>query len=496
MALLFMDGFDKYGPANSNSTSVAALMAGEWTTITTANIGAPLSATGQALQCAANSSGATKTLSASYGRIIGGVRFNSSLGGVSGIQFLDAGTAQCSISIASTGTISIRNSTFSSGTILGSAASPVAANTTHYLEWDISLGNSANYSVYLDGVSIISGTGDTTATANNTMNGIQLAMGTLVTTIWDDLYLFDTTGTTNNAVLLTSPRIETTLPTSDSAVQFAIGSSVLGGTVNRTGINRTLGTNDFYVRPFTPSRACTLNSLTVVAGASGGTINLRPIVYSDSAGSPSSLLTTGSTVTGLTSGSQTTMPLTTPQSLSAGTQYWLGYMCDANLTNGLQLADSANQGRNGASTFASGAPSSPPTLTATTTALLWGNITLTTPVNFYEVNQQPPAGVNSYVYDSTVNHEDLYNFPTLSVVPLNVYAVAVKAYCARSDSGARTVSLRIKSGSTDSGGSLTGQVPATSYGWIGSNFERDPNGSIVWTGAALNAALAGFKIDA
>jgi hypothetical protein len=172
-------------------------------------------------------------------------------------------------------------------------------------------------------------------------------------------------------------------------------------------------------------------------------------------------------------------------------------MCDANLTNGLQIADSANQGRAGASTFASGAPSSPPTLSATTTALLWGNITLASPANYYEVSQQPPPAANtSYVFDATVGHEDLYGFPNLSVIPASVYAVAVKAFCARSDSGARTVSLRTKSSATDGGGSLTGQTPGTSYAWIGSNFETDPNGSIPWTGVNLNAATSGFKVDA
>jgi hypothetical protein len=191
------------------------------------------------------------------------------------------------------------------------------------------------------------------------------------------------------------------------------------------------------------------------------------------------------------------MPLTTPQSLTAGTQYWLGYMCDILVGSAFQTSDAGAVGRVATSTFASGAPgTAPATSTGNASVLLWGNITLATPVNFYEVSQQPPPAANtSYVFDATVGHEDLYGFANLSATPASVYAVAVKAYCARSDSGAKTVSLRMSSGGTDGGGSLTGQTPGTSYAWIGSHFATDPNGSILWTGTALNAATTGFKID-
>ena len=86
----------------------------------------------------------------------------------------------------------------------------------------------AAYQVWLDGVSAFSSTGDTQPTANNYANGIAVALGAARGLTLDDLYLFDTTGTTNNAALLTSPRIETTFPASDSAVQFAFGAGILG----------------------------------------------------------------------------------------------------------------------------------------------------------------------------------------------------------------------------------------------------------------------------
>lgn len=498
MAAIFLEGFDKYGGANSNGTSVAALMAGEWTTFSgSLTIVAPLSSNGQALNLGSNSF-VLKTLPASYGRIIGGFRFNTTLAAIAGVQFNDGGSNQFGIRIATTGIISLINGTYNSGTIVGSSSSSISANTTHYLEWDVTLGNSAAYNLYLDGVSIVSGTGDTTATANNTISAfgpITVASGVMTV---DDLYLFDATGTINNAVLLTSPRIETQLPIADSSIQFSIGASVLGATVARTATTYSSAANLFYVRPFTPSRNCTLNSISIIPNGTSATINLRPIVYADSAGAPGSLLSGGSTVTGLTAGTVSTMPLTTPQSLTAGTQYWLGCMIDVATTNGFVVGDTSAAGRTATSTFASGAPgTAPATTSGQSSLLLWGNVTLASAANYYEVSQSPPPAANtSYVTDTTVGHEDLYTFPNLTSIPASVYAVAVKAYCERSDSGARTVSLRMSSGGTDGGGSLTGQTPGTSYGWLGSYFPTDPNGSIAWTGTALNAATSGFKIDA
>src|SRR5262252_8638239 len=115
MALIFMDGFDKYGGVNSNATSVQTLLQQEWTTAGNQwQVTAPLSATGNAIITANQSMALAKTLAASYGRLIGGFRFNTAVNasaGTMGILLTDAGTSQCCVSVnASTGgTISVRN---------------------------------------------------------------------------------------------------------------------------------------------------------------------------------------------------------------------------------------------------------------------------------------------------------------------------------------------------------------------------------------------------
>jgi len=496
VALIAMEGWDKYGAANSNSSAVAALLtAGEWTsTVGSAlQIGAPLSATGQAF-VSGSSGSITKTLTANYARLIGGVRFSSTLVAQAGIQFYDAGSAQAGICFNSNGTIAVRNGTYNIGTILGTSAASVAANSTHYLEWDFTFANAGSYQLWLDGVSILSGSGDTTATANSTANGISCAAASSGSLTVDDFYLFDTTGTTNNAPLLTSPRIETQFPNADGAVQFALGAGILGSTVSRTGTNVSSAANQLRLRAVTPFTACTLNSISVLAATASGTVNLRPVVYSSTAGAPGSLLGSGSTVTGTTAATAKTMPLTSGVALSAGIQYFIGFMCDILVSTGFAGLSSATDDLIATSTFASGAPGTAPAMSAAAGTVTWGNVSGQS--NWATVDQNPNDGALSYLFDAVVGHEDLYAFPVLSAPPSAIYAVAVKASLAKSDAGVKTASVRLKSGATDSAGTGgTALAPGTSFGWMTSHYERDPNGNIAWTKTALDAAQAGVKVE-
>lgn len=502
MACLFTEGFDKYGGLNSNTNGVAALLtAGEWTAFGAGvfSIVAGLSATGQALQVAPNSAfPLSKTLSASYSRLIGGVRFSTNLGNNNaGIGFLDNGTAQCCITVTGgVGTISVRNGLVT-GTALATSTATVTASSTHYLEWDISFGNSASFQVWLDGQLIINSTGDTTTTANNTANQLAFfgAPGSAHTIIYDDLYLFDGTGTVNNAVLLNSPRIETTFPASDSAVQFAVGASVLGSPAIRTTGSSSFGlSNILFLRRFTPAVAATINSISIIPNTTGAA-SCRPVIYSDNSGTAGTLMSTGTTITGTTASATLTMPLTTPQFLSANVQYWLGFMTDTNLI--YWLSDSSNTGYRASVTFTSGAPSTAPAMiSGIINVAVWGTLTGVIGNNWYQSAQQPPLGSYSYVFDATVGDEDLYSFAPLTTTPANIHAIAVKGYIAKSDVGTRTVSLRLKSSTTDSGGSITGQAPGTTFGWLGSYFATDPATGAAWGLPALNAATSGMKIDA
>jgi hypothetical protein len=493
VALLFLEGFDKYGGPNSNATSVNTLLtAGEWTSAAgSANVlVAGLSATGYALTGGAGFI-LTKTLAASAARLIGGVRFSATLAGSAGIQFLDGATNQCGIQFNTTGTFTLRNGSYIAGTVLGTSAASVTANTTHYLEWDIAFGNAAAYQLWLDGVSILSGSGDTTGTANNTANGFSLNNPTVT---WDDLYLFDATGTANNAALLTSPRIETQLPSSDAAVQFAFGAAMLGASLARSAASVATAANQLRLRSVVPAANCTLTAISFLAFAASATVNLRPVVYSSVSGVPGALLGSGSTTTGTTASSIKTMPLTGGVALNAGTQYFVGFMCDIAVTGGLAAYTAVADDFTAIATFASGAPGTAPAMANTASTVIAGNVTASG-ANWFSVAQNPVQGSLSYVADATVGHEDLYGYPTLLAVPLAIYAVAVKASVAKSDAGAKTLSLRLKSGGTDSAGSAGAMAPGTSYGWLTSLYSLDPATGTQWTAASLNAAQAGVRVE-
>lgn len=497
MALLFLEGFDKYGLTNTDSSTVVALLqAGDWNSFSGANssIVSPLSGAGFALLLTANAF-LTKTLSANYARLIGGFRFNSvTLGSTLGIQFLDGASNQAAVTVnVTTGSISVRNAGIA-GTALGTSTVTVAANSIHYLEFDITFGNAGAYEVWLDGVSILSGTGDTMATTNAFANGVRFTTSAIASNnIIDDFYLFDSTGTIHNAPLLNSPRVETAFPVSDNTVQFSMGAATLGNSIVRAASAGTYGTNRVVVKAYTPTANCTLNAITMFPNATSATNNLRPVLYADSGGLPGSLIVAGSTVTGMTIGVPLTLPLTTPQSLTAGTQYWLGFMFEAGGIGWYGQAAGGNT-RIVNATFSSGAPSPFPGGSATeitTPTHVIGNITLASPVNVYSLTN-PPQGNFSYVFDGAVGEEDLYNFPPVGA-PV-VHAIAIKASLSKSDSGAKTASLRLKSGSINSAGSVASVAPGTTYGWAASYFPTDPNTSAAWTVAGFNAAQAGVRV--
>ena len=495
MALIFIDGMDKYGGLNNNSPIINALLAaGEWTSaVGSANlIAAGLSATGFALT-AGNSGSFIKTLPANYARLIGGFRFSGTLVGQSSVLFRDGATSQCTLSLETTGAINLRTGS-NTGTILQSGGT-VSASSIHYVEFDITFGAAASYQVWLDGVSLFNGTGNTRGGAtNNYANTIVVGQAAVGAFTIDDFYLFDATGTVNNAVLLNSPRIETTFPTSDSAIQFAFGSGILGSSVARSASLTGIAVNRLTLRRFVPAVNCTINSIGGLPQSTVGGANLRGVIYADSAGVAGALMSSGTTITGAVAGTAITLPLTTPQNLTAGTPYWIGLMNDTQFTS---WANSDNNNLSYAAnvTFTSGAPGTAPALANSVSYVIWGNLTGIAANNWVQSAQQPSSGQYSYVYDANVNDEDLYNFASLTTTPASIHAVAVKGYVAKSDSGTRTVSLRLKSGSTDSGGSLIGQAPGTTFGWLRSHFETDPATGVAWTLPALNAATSGVKID-
>jgi hypothetical protein len=396
MAVLFIEGFDKYLQYASNPSNFVGVLLtqGEWTsyttnnnvnTTTTLNMANPLSSTGYALQMTSGNitaqSGITKTLAANYSRLICGFRFSlssisSSPTGGPGISFSDGGTAQCSVTFNAAGTISVRTGSIN-GTVIATSSASIGTNSTHYLEVDITFGSSANYVVYLDGVQIISGTGATKTTGNSYANGFTMGSGyqnatlTVNSLIIDDLYLFDTTGTTNNAVLLTSPRVETQYPTGDSSVGFTVGNTQLGPSYNYTLNANAPAANLLFLLPFTPKCNFNLQGVTIFPTTTASGAHVKSVCYSDSGGSPGTLLGTGAQVTGVTVDNAVVSAFGSTIALTSGTQYWLGFIIDTSFT--VQLVDNSTPGVSVSNTYSSGAPATAPAMsTGKPRWNLWG----------------------------------------------------------------------------------------------------------------------------
>lgn len=513
MTTLFIDGFDKYGPPGLVIPNQQSLITqGEWTSAigsTPISILPGLSETGYALGLLEGS--LNKTLTSNKTRLIGGVRINTtdlsagtSLDANCGVQFSDTSTVQCNLGVeAVTGLITIWKGDQS--TILARSSALVTSGTTHYLEWDITFGVGAagSYTIYLDGVQVLTGTGTTQQSTNAYANIFSLFANPATPLSFDDLYLFDSTTSINNQVLLSNPRIQTDYPAFDFQTQFLNEGNIIGEPY-AINLFQAINSDTLILYPYTPSVNCTINSINVMTENTSGSNQIRGVLYADSSGHPGSLLTSGTTENSVTNGVVRTLPLTTPHALTAGTQYWLGFMGRG--ADGLTYycSDINNLAYSAAATFSSGAPGTAPTMTAGYPSVLVFGICIGATTNWETLSQNPALTTSAnyttpppnYIQHSTVGTEDLYNFPIPATDVVKIYTVAMKACARLSSAGSRSIALDVKSGSTDGNGSLGSAALSTSFVWYGSYFDTDPATSVAWTISGVTNAHYGQKISA
>jgi hypothetical protein len=487
---IFWDGFDKYAPLGGYPSS--STMGSEWTSLPpggNASFVAGRFSGSLALQIMYGST-AGRTLPGNYPRLIGGIAMQPSLSGFSGVLLNDTtGSSQCTVGFNPSGYLVLWQGGIN-GTQIAISSTPITANAWHYVEWDLSFSSSGAYTVWLDGVEIFTGTGNLMTSGNAYANLVQLYGNTCN---FDDMYLFDNTGSANNTQRGDS-RVETLFPTADASVAFTPSQGAIGAYYNLSGINGYLSANQLYLRKFAAPVSGTLNSISVMPDQSSITANFKPAVYADNSGSPGTLLSSGSPVTGCMNGMALTMPLTTAQSLTAGTDYWIGYIADTdmNMLRSDASAYQTNAGYQAGVSFSSGPPSTAPGMGSGNNSLVvWGNVTGMSS-NYSETNELPAGGDLSCVSSNTVGAEDLYNFSSLSSTPYNIAGVKVSALLRKTDSGARTVTVQLKSGSTDVAGAS--ESPTSSYVYYSNYQDTDPNTSAAWTESGVNSVTAGVKI--
>lgn len=513
MATIMLEGFDKYGPPYVAIPDLeTSLNSGGWSYITVYTNPAIVSSLGGVSDYAVQLSGVSlflapiaKTLPANYSRLIGGFRFSANLLHSTGLMFIDGSTTQCSIKIDYiSGFISICEG--ENGTVLATSSASVAANTVHYLEFDVTFGSPGGWTIWLDGVQILSGTGLTRQSGNSYANVFAFTTfgdgigGTPIITV-DDFYLFDSTTAFNNTVLLSNPYVLTQFPLGDHQTQFSNGGNVFGNTysclIPSFGLTTyTTGADKLYLAQFTPNVNCTLNDVVINIGTTSpgnASTNMKGVVYSDLAGVPNTLLSSGTQVTGYTTGQQVQLPLVAPQALTAGTPYWLGLISDLGAT--LQdFITGVTTGYVASNTYSGGAPGTAPAMTANQASVYMFGLCSGAATNWESEALDPPIGDLSYVSSATVNIADLYTFPALPANVQQVYTVGIEGHCRITVAGTHTFDLVMSSGGTSSNGTNAPITPTLNYAWYKTHFDTDPHTSAAWTAIAVANSYCGPKV--
>lgn len=250
MAILELEGFD-YA---TGSNQVAIFLLNKYNGVTFPWAGSP----GQVVKAAslnsfggssAQCNGAPLVLQCfpgggPYGTLIQGYRYKYNTNGASNyaiLQFYDsvAGGVQCGLAINSSKQIYFWRGT--TATVVATGTTVLVAGGIYYIEWKVTFSNTGAFEVRINGVTeISSGSVDTTNTANNSANGVQILGngGGGNSDFWDDFYLSDNSGGAPNNDFLFNvngpPAIETKFVTSNDAVAFTPLSSTNASNVDET----------------------------------------------------------------------------------------------------------------------------------------------------------------------------------------------------------------------------------------------------------------------
>lgn len=232
MALRFIDSFDHYATADINM---------KWqTTNSTVAISAGNGRRGASMRMTTFNSYATKVLDSQATWIVGvAFRCSGLLNSGSIISLLDSGSGQVDLRVKSDGNLQVTRN----GTLLGTGTSPLSTNTWYFIELKVKIDPSTGtVDVHVNGSSVISLSGQNTrATSNSSANSIALGQAISqvsgVTLDFDDLYICDSQGSTNNT-FLGDCRVDCYLPTGNGTnSQFTNSSG--NSTNNYTKINET-----------------------------------------------------------------------------------------------------------------------------------------------------------------------------------------------------------------------------------------------------------------
>jgi hypothetical protein len=398
-------------------------------------------------------------------------------------QFTDTATNQCCIVFRSDGVILLTSAT-PAGTVLATYAGAVtAANTWFQFEFEVIINNTAgrfrarkngNPLDDFDSGAVL----NTRPGANAYANRLSIGLNATVTHQLDDLLW---RSDASSVPWVGDIRCITRMPASDASVQFARAPAV-SVTTTPAGSSASITNGQARYTQFIAAYDGTISTITV-AMTTASTSNMKCSMFASSGTQPTTLLGSATAVTNPTGVQTITFP--TPITVVKGTQYWIGVANDA--TSGAFTSTATTTGWLSFTAYASfpaanpgGSGSVAPTF----------SVTIGTTINAQMVNETLQDGTTSYVYDAVAGHADLYTIASIASTPTSTVAVTTRAFMQKSDAGARTAAVQMKSGATTVT-SNTATLSSSSWGWTWRTDLTDPATSTAWTAAAVNNLQVG-----
>jgi hypothetical protein len=214
----------------------------------------------------------------------------------------------------------------------------------------------------------------------------------------------------------------------------------------------------------------------------GYTGNMKCSIFNNSGGVPTTVL--GSAMPLVNPTPSSTFTFSSPPSVTKNTQYWIGFDSDTSSGN---FAFGQSTGLSSTTAYASFPAANPVTSGGQITPSCSAVINVGPNCEF--VNEAQEDGTTTYLYDSTVGHNDLYAIASLSSTPASTFMVTTRGFAEKTDAGSRLGAVQIKSGGTTV--QSTSTALNTSFGWLSRTDLTDPSTSTTWTNTAVNAVQIG-----
>jgi len=204
------------------SSTVLADYAGKWTSLTgTATISSTAGRFGNGLRATGTTVSVQRTFDNQATWVVGcAVRYGAApSANISWITLLDTAVVHCGVGITdTTGQVFAFRAT--TATVLGTSALALTQNAWYYLELKATIGDAptGSLTVRVNGTAVLTLTGiDTRNAGNATANVVRLGQGGgTCQTDFDDIYIFDATGTVNTD-FAGDCRVQAVLPTGAGA---------------------------------------------------------------------------------------------------------------------------------------------------------------------------------------------------------------------------------------------------------------------------------------